>query len=172
MNKYSTDQHRRRDEILRIVRTAAVHSHEDLQVLLERRGFGATQPTLSRDLRELGVAKTPNGYAVVGSADQSGAVVTLLTPATREHRLHQALVEFAVSVEQAGSLVVIRTTVGGAQPLAVAIDIASLTPVIGSIAGDDTIFLAIRTARDAARLVRDLRESFAQPRRERRRARA
>jgi transcriptional regulator of arginine metabolism len=167
LHRYSSDQTRRREEILRIIRSASVHSQEELQTALHRRGYEATQPTLSRDLRELGVAKTPNGYAVIDGTGGSAAVVSLLTPATREHRLQQALAEFAVSVEQAGNLVVIRTSVAGAQPLAAAIDIAALPQVVGTIAGDDTIFLAIRTAAGAARLLRELREHFA-PRRERR----
>jgi transcriptional regulator of arginine metabolism len=73
-----------------------------------------------------------------------------------------------VSVEQAGNLVVVRTTVGGAQPLAVAIDAAAVDEIVGTIAGDDTIFLAIRSVSAAGRLVRQLRQTFTHPRRERR----
>jgi transcriptional regulator of arginine metabolism len=170
MNKHSSVSEitRRREEILRIVRKESVHSQEELQTLLHRSGFEATQPTLSRDIRELGLVKTPNGYAAVGSSERSGTIVSFVTPESREHRLHQALAEFAVSVDQAGNLVVIRTTVGGAQPLAVAIDAAAVDEIVGTIAGDDTIFLAIRSASAAGRLVRQLRQTFTHPRRERR----
>ena len=168
MNKHASEQPRRRDEILRIVRSGQVHSQEELQSLLLRRGFEATQPTLSRDLRELAIAKTASGYAVIDSAAARGEVVSILTPAARESRLQGALAEFALSVERAGTLVVIRTTVGGAQPLAVAIDSAAPPQVVGTIAGDDTIFLASRTAADATRLVRELREPITTSRRERR----
>jgi transcriptional regulator of arginine metabolism len=167
VHKYSSDQLRRREEILGIIRSSEVHSQDELQAALHRRGFEATQPTLSRDLRELGVAKTPNGYAALPLSAGSAAVVSLLTPATREHRLQQALAEYALSAEQAGNLVVIRTAVAGAQPLAVAIDNAGMPEVVGTIAGDDTIFLAVRTSAAAARLVRDLGDHFG-PRRQRR----
>src|SRR3954465_11397671 len=65
---------RRRDEILRIVGDHSVHSQAELPPLLKKRGFKVTQPTLSRDLRELGVAKSPNGY-VTRDAFAGGAVV-------------------------------------------------------------------------------------------------
>lgn len=166
MHKYSSDAGRRREEILRIVGKIAVHSQEELQALLHKHGFETTQPTLSRDIRELGLAKTANGYAALG--DSGGAVISFITLETRENRLNQALAEFALSVEQAGNMVVVKTPVAAAQPLAHALDAAALPNLLGTIAGDDTIFLAVRTAAAAGKLVRQLRLSISPQRRERR----
>jgi len=171
MNKYSSlEATRRREEILRIVRTTSVHSHEELQALLHKGGFDVTQPTVSRDIRDLGLAKTPGGYALVG--DTQGSVVSFVTPATREHKLRQALGEFALSVEQAGTMIVIKTPVAAAQPLALALDAADFPQLLGTIAGDDTIFLVVRSVAAAGKLSRHLGESISQPRRDQRRARA
>lgn len=172
MNKYPHEPARRREEILRIVSRRTVHSQEELLSLLHEQGFDATQPTLSRDIRELGLAKTPNGYVAVGPGDTPSTVVPFVTPETREAHLHRALEEFAISIEQAGNLLVVKTRVAAAQPLALAIDSAGLPSVAGTIAGDDTIFIAVRSAAAAARLVRQFRESVAAPRRERRATRA
>ena len=67
MNIHATAEGpRRRDEILRIVRDTTVHSQDELLTLLQKRGYRVTQPTLSRDVRELGLAKTPTGYVAPG----------------------------------------------------------------------------------------------------------
>ncbi len=172
MHKYSnSDPARRRETILRIVAKRAVTSQEELLSLLHAEGFDTTQPTLSRDIRELGLAKTPNGYAAIGQAGSS-TVIPFTTPETRENRLNRALSEFAVSIEQAGNLVVVKTRVAAAQPLALALDSAALPQVAGTIAGDDTIFLAVSSTTAASKLVRQFRESIAPPRRERRTTRA
>ena len=162
----------RHSAILDLVRSARIPSQEVLRELLGERGFEVAQATLSRDIRELGLAKTPNGYLAVGRADAPSTVVPFVTPETRDAHLHRALAEFAVSIEQAGTLVVVKTRVAAAQPLALAIDASGLPNVAGTIAGDDTIFIAVRSAAAAARLVRQFRESVASPRRERRATRA
>ncbi|HVT43012.1 MAG TPA: arginine repressor [Thermoanaerobaculia bacterium] len=173
MHKYSnSDPVRRRETILRIVAKRAVSSQEELLAILHAEGFDTTQPTLSRDIRELGLAKTPNGYAAIGQTGSSSTVIPFTTPETRENRLNRALAEFAVSIEQAGNLVVVRTRVAAAQPLALALDSAAIPQVAGTIAGDDTIFLAVRSTTAASKLVRQFRESIAPPRRERRTTRA
>lgn len=140
---------RRRDEILRIVGDQSVHSQDELLALLKKRGFRVTQPTLSRDLRELGVAKSPNGY-VTRDAFAGGAVVAFAPRDVIETRLEQAVAEFVTGVDNGGNLVVIRTTVASAQPVASAIDAASIDGVLGTIGGDDTIFVAFRTPSTAS----------------------
>ena len=76
---------RRREEILRIVRDQAVHSQDELLAALRTHGFTVTQPTLSRDLRELGLVKTPNGYV----SPEALAPVTAFAPRVIEHRFEQ-----------------------------------------------------------------------------------
>lgn len=127
---------RRRDAILRLVREEVVRSQEELQRLLAERGLDATQPTLSRDVRELGLVKTPRGYALQGTPDRAADA------AHRAARLQRTLSEAVLSVRVAGSLVVLRTPPAGAHPVARAVDEAELAEAIGTIAGDDTVFVA------------------------------
>jgi transcriptional regulator of arginine metabolism len=167
-NIYTTEAgeaRRRRREILALVGRGGVHSQEELQRRLRRRGIAVAQPTLSRDLRTLGLAKTPTGYV----APPGGAFV----PAeVRTGALDRAVGEFVLSVQAAASLVVVRTPPAGAHPLARALDEAQLPEAVGTIAGDDTVFVAT-TGPAAARLVeRRLRAPLAAARSERGRARA
>jgi transcriptional regulator of arginine metabolism len=150
------DVRRRHDEILRLIREQSVHSQDELLTLLKRRGFRVTQPTLSRDLRELGVAKSPNGY-VTRDAFAGGAVVAFAPRDVVETRLEQAVAEYVTGADTAGNLVVIRTPAASAQPVASAIDVASVDGVLGTIAGDDTIFVAFGTASAASEFAERLR---------------
>jgi transcriptional regulator of arginine metabolism len=146
---------RRRTEILRLVRGRPVRSQEELQALLRRRGFAVAQPTLSRDVRHLGLARTPTGYTV--PSDPS-----LFVP--RDHRaetLDQRLRLSVLSVQAASTLVIVRTPPAGADPIARAIDEAGLPDVAGTIAGDDTVFVATSGAPAARRLERRLRRPLA-----------
>jgi len=148
------DGGRRRRAILALVGHGGVRSQEDLQRRLRRRGIAVAQPTLSRDLKALGLAKTPAGYV----APSGGAFV----PAeAREGALARAVGEFALSARAAGSLVVIRTPPAGAHPLARALDEADLPDVVGTIAGDDTVFVATPGPAAALRLERRLRAPLA-----------
>ena len=167
MNTYSIGATmRRRDEMLRIIREAEVRSQDELQRLLRHRGYRAAQPTVSRDLRELGVAKGPSGYVLPVSAP---AAVPAPVPAPvfenaavrGEEKLLRAVREFVLAVEPAGSLVVLRTPPADASPVARAVDEAALSEIVGTISGDDTIFLAVRSAAAAARLARRLRDALA-----------
>ena len=150
---------RRRDEILRIVGDQSVHSQEELLALLKKRGFRVTQPTLSRDLRELGVAKSPNGY-VTRDAFAGGAVVAFAPRDVAESRLDQAVAEYVTGADTAGNLVVIRTPAASAQPVASAIDAASIDDVLGTIGGDDTIFVAFRTPSAASAFAERVRRTI------------
>ena len=126
---------RRRTEILRLVRGRSVRSQEELQALLRRRGFAVAQPTLSRDVRHLGLARTPTGYAA--PSDPS-----LFVPGDqRAELLDQRLRLSVLSVRAAGTLVIVRTPPAGADPIARAIDEAGLPDVAGTIAGDDTVLI-------------------------------
>ena len=133
---------RRREEILLIVQRTPVHSQDELLEELRKRGFRVTQPTLSRDLRELGLIKTPNGYVSPGAL---APVATFAPRESREHRFEQLIRETLISAEAAGNLVVVKTPVAAAQPLASAIDSTPIDGALGTIGGDDTIFIAFRT---------------------------
>jgi len=147
------DALRRREEILRIVRSTPVHSQDELLAELRRHGFRVTQPTLSRDLRELGLVKTPAGY-VSPEAISMAPVATFQPRESREHRLEQLIRDSVMSAEAAGNLLVIKTPPAVAQPLASAIDTTPFDDILGTIGGDDTIFVAFRTPAAAASFAR------------------
>lgn len=111
------------------------------------------QPTLSRDLKDLGLAKSAAGYVVPG-AEALAADGEL--KARREERLERALREWVLGVATAGNLVVLKTPPAAAHPVARALDEAALEGVVGTIAGDDTIFLAAATGAISQRLARRL----------------
>lgn len=139
----------RRNAILRILRSDLVQRQTDLAQLLRRDGFEVTQSSISRDLRELGALKSAGRY--------------LLPPdeITRANGDFGALLQFVRSVRTAGpSIIVIKTTIGAAQSVTVAIDKAEWPEAIGTISGDDTIFIATSGARAQQRLVDRLQSLF------------
>jgi transcriptional regulator of arginine metabolism len=155
MNLYASgDAMRRREEILRIVRDTAVHSQDELMAALRTHGFTVTQPTLSRDLRELGLVKTPNGYV----SPEALAPVTAFAPRVVEHRFEQLVYDSVISADAAMNLVIIKTPVAAAQPLASAIDATEIEDAMGTIGGDDTIFVAFRTPAAASAFARRITE--------------
>jgi transcriptional regulator of arginine metabolism len=142
----------RRDAILRILRDTPVRNQGELVRLLRREGHDVTQSSISRDLRELGVLKAQGRYLPPSDI------------AVRTHSDFDMLRQFVRSVATAGSsLVVIKTTVGAAQSVAAAIDKAEWPEVVGTISGDDTIFLATDTARAQSQAVNRLRDVFRLP---------
>lgn len=157
---------RRRDEILRVLRDGAIRSQEELQQRLARRGIDVAQPTLSRDLKDLGLAKTASGYLLPG---EDHAIPDPEREARLKEKLERALREWLLDVTTAGTLVVVKTPPAAAHPVARAIDEAGLEGMAGSIAGDDTIFLATASAAAAAKLTRLLGSSLSgrRPRRPR-----
>ena len=143
---FSTD---RRETILRILRGGRVRKQEDLVRLLKKEGHDVTQSSVSRDLRDLGVLKAAGGY-VLPSEDT-----------TRTNANFSALSQFVRAIKPAGHcLTVIRTTIGAAQSVAVAIDKAEWPEVVGTISGDDTIFIATDGARAQTELSERLRSLF------------
>lgn len=131
--------------IARIIAAGNLRNQEQLRERLDEEGVRSTQGTLSRDLRELGVVKGPRGYTM---------------PTTPSHRsdaeLAAAISKSVKRIELAGTLVVIHTEAGYAQALAVQLDGAPPDGVVGTLAGDDTIFIATRSGRDAAAVLRTL----------------
>lgn len=148
----ATDAHaqtHRRDAIARILRQAAVGRQAELVERLRAEGFEATQSSVSRDLRELGVVKGADRYLLPAEEDA-------LTPSHFED-----VQAFLKGYRAAGpSLTVIRTTTGAAQSVALAIDKAHWPEIVGTIAGDDTIFIATDGTRSQRRLHDRLRSTF------------
>ena len=145
---------RRQGLILELIEREAVHSQEALRRRLKARGFEATQATISRDIKDLGLVKR----AVDGAYQRPGAAAE--TPRSTMNALEHTTAEFLRTVARVKQLVVIRTGAGQAQPLAVAMDRAQLPEAVGTIAGDDTILVIARDDRRAASLVKRL-DSYA-----------
>lgn len=143
---------RRQAALLEIVDREPLHSQEELRRRLRHRGFDATQATISRDIAELGLVKRAGD----GAYQRPGAEAP--NPETALTALERATAEFLRRVERVQQLVVIRTGVGQAQPLASALDRAQLPEAVGTIGGDDTILVVARDARRAAALVKRLKE--------------
>jgi transcriptional regulator of arginine metabolism len=139
----------RRTAILRIIRESTVHNQEELVKALRRQGIEATQSSVSRDLRELGVAKAGDHY-IVPTAESAS-----------ESNPFGAVTNFVTDVRTAGpSLTVVKTTTGTAQSVAVAVDKANWPEIVGTISGDDTIFIATEDARAQRKLTGRLRDIF------------
>jgi transcriptional regulator of arginine metabolism len=137
----------RRAAILRIIRESTVHSQDELVKILRKHGFEATQSSVSRDLRELGVAKAGDRYIVPSEAVEANPFA--------------AVANFVVGVRTAGpSLTVVKTASGHAQSVTVAIDQANWPEVVGTISGDDTIFIATEDACAQDKLRDRLRDIF------------
>src|SRR5262245_30538904 len=143
---------RRQAILLELVDREALHSQEALRRRLHQRGFEATQATISRDIKDLGLVKRSGD----GAYQRPG--VEARDPGTALSALERATAEFLRRVERVQQLVVIRTGVGQAQPLALALDRAQLAETVGTIAGDDTILVIARGGRGAAALVKRLKD--------------
>jgi len=144
VNTYAVhDKGRRQSRIASVLRKGGVTSQEKLVALLKAEGIEATQATLSRDLKELGVVKGPGGYMLPGQP----------APAVHNGDLERAMRAMLVGGQAGGSLAVLHTGPGRASALALEIDRAGLKPVLGTVAGDDTIFVAARSPREAVRVL-------------------
>lgn len=141
---------RRQQLIRRIIESRPVYSQEELGAQLAAQGVPATQATLSRDLRELGMLKGPEGYTLSAAPSQQSfrSDPAALRGAAQSHLL---------SAQRAGSLVVLRTNPGYASALALVLDQTPPDGVVGTVAGDDTVFVATPSPNKAGRLVKLLR---------------
>ncbi len=130
----------RQGQILKVIREKGIYTQEELARELRRLDVETTQVTLSRDMRELGLVKTGEGYRQL-SAETSGP------------RLADVAGEYLLDIRTAQNLVVLRTSPGNANSLAIAVDKEKLEEVVGTVAGDDTI-LVITPDDEAARKFR------------------
>jgi transcriptional regulator of arginine metabolism len=135
----------RQSQILEVVDQEAVASQEELRQRLADRGIEATQATISRDLKDLGLVKRAGDGAYVRPG------VERSSPATSE-QLRKSIATIVRGLERVDAMVILRTDPGQAQSVAVLIDRAKLDEVAGTISGDDTILIVCRGA-DAAQVL-------------------
>jgi len=128
----SLTKYDRHNAIRELVASTGVTSQDELRRKLVRRGFDVTQATLSRDIHEMRLYKGPNGYALPNGVSEEN---------DDQPSIREVLGSFGLKVKQAQNQLVLITTNGGAQPVALAIDHEDWEEVVGTIAGDDTILI-------------------------------
>jgi len=143
---------RRQELILELIDGEGLRSQEQLRRRLAKAGFEATQATISRDIKQLGLVKRAGD----GAYQRPG--VEALNPDTVRDALERAAGEYLRKIDRVQQLVVIRTGAGQAQTLAVAIDRARPAETVGTIAGDDTILVIAKDGRRAATFAKRLGE--------------
>ena len=129
----------RQGQILRLIRSHKVFTQESLANELAALGIPAKQVTLSRDMRELGLVKTPEGYRQVSSGGVGPSIETIMA-------------EFLLEARIAQNLLVLKTSPGHANSIAIALDQEDWPEVVGTIAGDDTILVIAPDNETAAAL--------------------
>lgn len=140
---------RRQRAILTLVATRPIHSQEELVALLQRQGFEVTQATVSRDVKELRLTKVP-------IKDENGDVFKYVVPSAATNyvsRLHRAMAELSTTITASLNSIVIHSAPGSAMMLASAIDEAGWPEVLGTIGGDDTILVIVRSAEETPHLM-------------------
>jgi transcriptional regulator of arginine metabolism len=140
----------RHKAILDVVRTGQINSQEELMLGLKARQIEVSQSTLSRDIQELRLAKTGGIYTVVADADPG------LKPSDESFR--RIIREFLIDIAVAKNIVVVKTGPGHASTVSQALDDAGWPEAIGTIAGENTIFIAVRSEREGKKLERRIRE--------------
>ncbi|MDA3950682.1 MAG: ArgR family transcriptional regulator [Spirochaeta sp.] len=147
------ERQQRLKAIRKIIREHRIDSQEALLGHLEQAGFRVTQATLSRDLKLLKVGKQAIG--------NDGYFYSLPSEEMRRERERSYSIDFArgyVSIDFTGPLAIIRTLNGHADSVAIAIDNLNIEAVLGTVAGDDTVFVALREDIDRDTFIKDLRE--------------
>jgi len=133
----SMNKRERQQQILSLIRAKPIGTQEDLRTLLERSGVPSTQSSVSRDLEELGVVKHHGHYTLP--------------------RTNGAPTRGLLSLDQAGdTLIVARTVPGLASAVAVEVDGAAIAEIVGTIAGEDTIFIAVRDAKSQRAAIKEI----------------
>jgi transcriptional regulator of arginine metabolism len=143
----------RHNAIRDLVASSAVTNQDELRRKLRRRGFAVTQATLSRDLREMRLFKGPGGYSLPNGNGGNGAAVEDDSPPS----VAEMIESFGLRVRQAMNQVVVVTVMGGAQPLAAALDHEGWPDVVGTVAGDDTVLVVCPDPRRAGEVQARLR---------------
>jgi transcriptional regulator of arginine metabolism len=136
----------RRAALADILRGDHVASQESLAQRLSDAGFEVTQATVSRDLEALGATRSK----------RDGKAIYLLPGGASDSALDRILAEWRIAIESAGNLVIMRTRPGSAHVVGAALDAAGVEGIAGTIAGDDTLFIAVRDGFAAAEVARKL----------------
>jgi transcriptional regulator of arginine metabolism len=139
----------RHKAILNLLDEGPVESQDSLQQRLERKGFDVGQATLSRDIHELKLVKGPDGYRRAGESLNADSVLPSVMHLARQ---------FVIEIRQAENLLVVKTTVGSAQPVAAALDASHWPEVVGTIAGDDTVLVIATDKKKALALAQRIRD--------------
>jgi len=139
----------RHKAILDLLDDGPVGSQEELQHILHRKGIAVGQATLSRDIRDLKLVKGPEGYRRASQHDASEGVLPSVMQLARQ---------FVLEIRQAQNLLVVKTTVGSAQPVAAALDASHWPEVVGTLAGDDTVLVIANDKEKAHTLAHRIRE--------------
>lgn len=142
----------RQKTILSLLEQGPISSQEGLQRALHKRGVKVGQATLSRDIHDLGLVKTAEGYVPSNGNGHSAPALPSVARLVRE---------FVLDVRPAQNLLVIKTTVGSAQPVAAALDDEEWPEAVGTVAGDDTILIVCANKKAAARLAARTQEMLA-----------
>ncbi len=147
-----TVKNSRQELIIRLIKEHDISTQEELTNLVRKSGFEATQATCSRDIKELGIIKItmPNNTTKYAVLDRTGDVAP--------GRLLSVFANSLVSVKAAMNLIVIKTLPGMAQAAASALDSIHLENCVGTIAGDDTVFVAATGIEEAQALVKTIRD--------------
>ena len=137
--------------IIEIIADRDVETQEELALLLKEEGFNVTQATVSRDIRELKLSKVPTG-------DGKQKYVALTTDDGHlGDKYIRVLKEGFVSMDMAQNILVIKTVAGMAMAVAAAVDAMKFKEIVGTIAGDDTIMMAVRTVEETKNLMEKIK---------------
>lgn len=140
----------RQTKILQLINEQVVETQEDLATLLTNEGFEVTQATISRDIRDLKLTK------VALNDGRQKYVVLQSKSANLNEKYIRVLRDGYVGMDRAMNIIVIKTLTGMAMAVAAAIDALDFDDVVGCIAGDDTIFCAVRTEKDTISIMEKL----------------
>jgi transcriptional regulator of arginine metabolism len=146
--------------IREVLNNSPVSSQDELRRKLRRRGIHVTQATLSRDIHELKLSKGPGGYSLPNGNGGNGAAAVVEDD--QPPSLTEMVQSFGLRIRQAMNQVVVGTVMGGAQPVAAAMDREDWAEVVGTIAGDDTVLVIcsdVRRATEVASRLRTMLES-------------
>ncbi len=138
----------RQGRILELVRKHLVRSQEELSSLLKCQRVEVTQSTLSRDIRELGLVKARGSYQVSGELHSSPP----------DDMLRRAFEQFVMRTGISGNVLMIKTSPGNAHSIGVVLDAAEWPEVLGTVAGDDTVFVLLRNGRSGKKVLGRIRE--------------
>lgn len=155
-------KHQRLNAIREVLESSAITSQDELRRKLRRRGIDVTQATLSRDLHELRLFKGPSGYSLPSGNGHRGTSAAAVEEDDAPPSIDEMIESFGLRAKRAMNQVVLRTVMGGAQPVAAAMDIAGWPEVVGTIAGDDTVLVIcedLRRATDVEARLRAMLES-------------